>query len=126
MILALFVSGGSNSTLTRNMFLALRDQIDPTIAAISTLMILVTTVLFALSQLFGQEARTGAGRPAAPGQCGGQWRVAEGTLLAAAQAERKHAAEREQELLWLALGPLLRRTPRSAPMVERAAGCESP
>jgi len=52
-ILALFVSGGANSTLTRNMFLALRDQIDPTIAAISTIMILVTTVLFALSQLFG-------------------------------------------------------------------------
>jgi putative spermidine/putrescine transport system permease protein len=53
-ILALFVSGGANSTLTRNMFLALRDQIDPTIAAISTIMILVTTVLFALSQLFGK------------------------------------------------------------------------
>jgi putative spermidine/putrescine transport system permease protein len=53
-ILALFVSGGANSTLTRNMFLALRDQIDPTIAAISTLMIVVTTVLFALSQLFGR------------------------------------------------------------------------
>ena len=52
-ILALFVSGGANSTLTRNMFVALRDQIDPTIAAISTIMILVTTVLFALSQLFG-------------------------------------------------------------------------
>jgi putative spermidine/putrescine transport system permease protein len=36
------------------MFLALRDQIDPTIAAISSLMILVTTVLFALSQCFGK------------------------------------------------------------------------
>ena len=57
-ILALFVSGGGNSTLTRNMFLALRDQIDPTIAAISSLMILVTTVLFALSQCFG-KARGG-------------------------------------------------------------------
>lgn len=54
-ILALFVSGGGNSTLTRSMFLALRDQIDPTIAAISTFMILVTTVLFALSQAFGQK-----------------------------------------------------------------------
>ena len=53
-ILALFVSGGANSTLTRNMFMALRDQIDPTIAAISTIMILVTSVLFALSQLFGK------------------------------------------------------------------------
>ncbi len=53
-ILSMFVSGGANSTLTRNMFNALRDQIDPTIAAISTLMILVTTVLLALAQLFGR------------------------------------------------------------------------
>lgn len=53
-ILALFVSGGANSTLTRNMFLALRDQIDPTIAAISTIMIVVTSVLFGLSQLAGK------------------------------------------------------------------------
>ncbi|NDB01718.1 MAG: ABC transporter permease, partial [Betaproteobacteria bacterium] len=36
-IVSLFVSGGPNSTLTRNMFNALRDQVDPTIAAISTL-----------------------------------------------------------------------------------------
>ena len=53
-ILALFIAGGSNSTLTRNMFNALRDQIDPTIAAISTVMIVVTTLLLALSQLFGR------------------------------------------------------------------------
>jgi putative spermidine/putrescine transport system permease protein len=56
-ILALFVSGGSNSTLTRNMFMALRDQIDPTIAAISTIMILVTSVMFALSQIHGRASR---------------------------------------------------------------------
>jgi len=54
-ILAMFVSGGANSTLTRNMFNALRDQIDPTIAAISTIMILVTTVLLAASQWFGRR-----------------------------------------------------------------------
>lgn len=53
-ILALFISGGDNSTLTRNMFLALRDLVDPTIAAISTVMIVVTTVLFVLSQFFGK------------------------------------------------------------------------
>lgn len=53
-IVALFISGGSNSTLTRNMFLALRDQIDPTIAAISTVMIVVTTALLAISMLFGR------------------------------------------------------------------------
>ena len=53
-IVALFISGGENSTLTRKMFLALRDQIDPTIAAISTVMILLTTGLLAISQLFGK------------------------------------------------------------------------
>ena len=54
-ILALFVSGGANSTLTRNMFNALRDQIDPTIAAISTIMVLVTSILLALAQMFGKR-----------------------------------------------------------------------
>ena len=56
-IVALFISGGQNSTLTHNMFLALRDQIDPTIAAISTVMIVLTTLLLALSQLFGRSDR---------------------------------------------------------------------
>jgi putative spermidine/putrescine transport system permease protein len=56
-IVAMFVSGGANSTLTRNMFASLRDQIDPTIAAISSVMILITTVLLALSQLFGKRER---------------------------------------------------------------------
>lgn len=54
-IMALFIAGGSNSTLTRNMFNALRDQIDPTIAAISTLMILVTTALLVLAQTIGRS-----------------------------------------------------------------------
>lgn len=56
-IVALFVSGGENSTLTRNMFASLRDQIDPTIAAISTLVIVMTSLLLAVSQLFGRQAR---------------------------------------------------------------------
>jgi putative spermidine/putrescine transport system permease protein len=56
-IVAMFVSGGVNSTLTRNMFVSLRDQIDPTIAAISTVMILITSALLALSQLFGKRER---------------------------------------------------------------------
>ena len=60
-ILAMFVSGGANSTITRNMFTALRDQIDPTIAAISTLMIVVTSVLLALSQWIGRPRGGQAG-----------------------------------------------------------------
>ncbi|MFK7939197.1 MAG: ABC transporter permease [Roseovarius sp.] len=53
-VIAMFISGGDNPTLTRNMFNALRDQIDPTIASISTLMILVTTLMMALAQIFGK------------------------------------------------------------------------
>lgn len=56
-VVALFVSGGDNSTLTRNMFNALRDQIDPTIAAISTIMIVVSSFLLAVAQLFGRPKR---------------------------------------------------------------------
>src|SRR5260370_12009763 len=37
-IVALFISGGQYQPLTKRMFTALRDEIDPTIAAISTLM----------------------------------------------------------------------------------------
>jgi putative spermidine/putrescine transport system permease protein len=56
-VVAMFISGGDNPTLTRNMFNALRDQIDPTIAAISTIMILVTTVMMVLAQVFGQDKK---------------------------------------------------------------------
>ena len=53
-IIAMFVSGGENSTLTRNMFNALRDQIDPTIAAISTIMIVISSAALILAQVFGR------------------------------------------------------------------------
>ncbi len=56
-IVAMFVSGGDNPTLTRSMFNALRDQIDPTIASISTIMVLVTTVMMVLAQIFGQQRK---------------------------------------------------------------------
>ena len=54
-IVSLFVSGGPNSTLTRNMFNALRDQVDPTIAAISTLIVLATTLLLVITQYAGRS-----------------------------------------------------------------------
>lgn len=53
-VVAMFISGGENSTLTRNMFNALRDQIDPTIASISTIMIVITSSLMTAAQLFGK------------------------------------------------------------------------
>lgn len=54
-IVALFITGGKMSTITRSMFLALRDQIDPTIASISTIMVLITSVALLLAQIFGQS-----------------------------------------------------------------------
>ncbi len=47
-IVALFISGGEYQTLTKRMFTALRDEIDPTIAAISSLL---TAASFALVML---------------------------------------------------------------------------
>lgn len=57
-IISIFLSGGGNSTLTKQMFSALRDYIDPTIAAISTLMILLSTgLMLGLQILGGRGAR---------------------------------------------------------------------
>lgn len=55
-VVAMFVSGGENATITRRMFNALRDQIDPTIAAISTCLIAVSVVALAAVQLIGNMA----------------------------------------------------------------------
>ena len=57
MVIALFIAGGDKATLTRRMFNALRDEIDPTIASISTLLILVSVLLLALSQIVQSRSR---------------------------------------------------------------------
>jgi len=57
-VISLFIAGGEMATLTKRMFNALRDEIDPTIAAVSTLLILVSIAMVALSQaLQGARAR---------------------------------------------------------------------
>jgi len=43
-VISIFVASGQNSTLPKLMFLSLRDQIDPTIAAISTLWTAIVVV----------------------------------------------------------------------------------
>ncbi|MBB3810549.1 ABC transporter permease [Pseudochelatococcus contaminans] len=55
-VVALFISGGEYQTLTKRMFTALRDEIDPTIAAISSLL---TATSFILVMLLSLNARTG-------------------------------------------------------------------
>ena len=56
-IIAIFVSGGNNATLTKHMFAALRDFIDPTIAAISTIMVGVSTALLLAMQFVGSKKK---------------------------------------------------------------------
>ena len=51
-VVSFFISGGETSTLTRRMFSALRDQIDPTIAAISTCLVVLSILLIATAQMF--------------------------------------------------------------------------
>ena len=56
-VISLFIAGGDMATLTRRMFNALRDEIDPTIAAISTLLIFVSVALLAVTQLLDRAPR---------------------------------------------------------------------
>jgi putative spermidine/putrescine transport system permease protein len=64
-IIASFLSGGDGATLTARMFASLRDEVDPTIAAISTLMTVLTMGLPLATHLLA--ARRGAAGPVAPG-----------------------------------------------------------
>jgi putative spermidine/putrescine transport system permease protein len=56
-VVALFISGGDNATLTRRMFNSLRDQIDPTIAAISTCLIVCSVTVMGLAHLLASRSR---------------------------------------------------------------------
>jgi putative spermidine/putrescine transport system permease protein len=50
-VISIFIASGEMSTLPKLMFLSLRDQIDPTIAAISTLWTVMVAVIVALQTL---------------------------------------------------------------------------
>ncbi len=56
-IISIFISGGANATITKHMFAALRDYIDPTIAAISTILVLVSTVLLLATRYIGSRQK---------------------------------------------------------------------
>jgi putative spermidine/putrescine transport system permease protein len=56
-VISLFIAGGDNATLTKRMFNALRDELDPTIAAISTLLLLISIVLLGLTQFLQRSTR---------------------------------------------------------------------
>ena len=56
LIVALFVSGSTAVTLPRKMWQSIRFEIDPTIAAVSTLLILFTGILFLTAELLRRRS----------------------------------------------------------------------
>ena len=56
-VVAMLISGGDNATITRRMFNALRDQIEPTVAAISTCLIAISLLALIGIQLIGRRGR---------------------------------------------------------------------
>ena len=58
-VIATFLSGGEGATLTNLMFLSLRNEIDPTIATISTLMIALTTLPPLVGHLIALKRKRG-------------------------------------------------------------------
>lgn len=56
-VVGLFIAGGENTVLTRRMFLSLRDQIEPTIAAISSMLIIVSVSLLVAAALLAKRSQ---------------------------------------------------------------------
>lgn len=50
-IIVLFITGGRTSTLSRTMFYSMRDEVDPTLAAVASLIVLASLALFFLAQI---------------------------------------------------------------------------
>lgn len=61
-VVALFVSSGSNTTVTKIMFTSLRDEIDPTIAAVSSLLIVGSLLVAGLVGLAKRLERRSRGQ----------------------------------------------------------------
>jgi putative spermidine/putrescine transport system permease protein len=55
-VVALFIARGETTTLTREMFLSIREQVDPTIAAVSSILVSMTVLLAALAYASQQRS----------------------------------------------------------------------
>lgn len=69
LVVALFVSGTSAVTLPRKMWESIRFEIDPTIAAVSTILVVLTGTLFLTAELLrrrSERLRSGTALPEAP------------------------------------------------------------
>ncbi|VTU28721.1 Inner membrane ABC transporter permease protein YdcV [Variovorax sp. PBS-H4] len=54
-VVSLFIAAGDNATITKVMFGSLRDEIDPTIATVSTLLILCSLLVVVLSAVLSRR-----------------------------------------------------------------------
>lgn len=61
-VVSLFISGGEYQTLTKRMFTALRDEIDPTIASISSLLTAISFILLMLAAINTRNTEYSQGR----------------------------------------------------------------
>jgi putative spermidine/putrescine transport system permease protein len=59
-VIALFISSGGSSTLTRRMFANIRDQVDPLVAAVSSVLVVASIVILVCVQLVKRPARAGS------------------------------------------------------------------
>ena len=50
-VVSIFVSSGSMSTLTKRMFANIRDQVDPTVAAISSILVVLSIIVLIVGQI---------------------------------------------------------------------------
>ncbi|WP_245445998.1 ABC transporter permease [Metarhizobium album] len=60
-IVSIFVSSGANSTLTKRMFANIRDQVDPTVAAISSILVVASIVILVGAQFVKKSKPRTAG-----------------------------------------------------------------
>jgi putative spermidine/putrescine transport system permease protein len=60
-VVALFIARGETTTLTREMFLSIREQIEPTIAAVSSLLVSATVLLAAVAYAVQKRSATPGG-----------------------------------------------------------------
>lgn len=56
-VVSLFLSGGPSSTLPKRMFVALRDEVDPTIAAISSMLIIASLAIGLGAMIAARKSR---------------------------------------------------------------------
>lgn len=62
-VVALFISSGPHSTLPRRMYASMRDQVDPTIAVISTILIAIVLAIVTITSVLQARNRGERGEP---------------------------------------------------------------